>query len=62
MGRVKDLWFAEMERKFNELLDQGMDEDRAYEKATNAANRDLADRLVDRADDERKRRKEEGNG
>lgn len=59
MGRVKDLYFAEMERKFHELLDQGMDEDTAYEKASNDAYHSLGDRLADMADRERKRQKGE---
>lgn len=59
MGAVKDLWFAEMERKFHELLDQGMDEDEAYEKATNEAWPSTYDRLGDMADRERKRQKGE---
>lgn len=60
MGRVKDLYFDEMERKFNELLDQGMDEDKAYEKASDEAYHSLGDRMADLADQARQRQKDEG--
>ena len=60
MGRVKDLYFDEMERKFNELMDQGMDEEAAYEKASNDAYNSLGDRMADMADQEKQRLKDEG--
>lgn len=60
MGRVKDLYFDEMERKFNELLDQGINEDEAYEKASNDAYNSLGDKMADIADRERQRQKDEG--
>lgn len=50
MGRVKDLWFKAMERRFNELLDQGVDEETAWEKASDDAYNSLGDSLADRAD------------
>ena len=58
MGAVKELYFAEMERKFNELLDQGVPEDEAYERAGNQAYDELGDRMADMADNLRKRQKE----
>jgi hypothetical protein len=61
MGAVKDLYFAEMERKFNDLLDQGMDEDAAYEKASNDAYNSLGDKMADLADQQKQRMKDEGS-
>ncbi len=60
MGFVKDLYFAEMEKKFNELLDQGIDEDKAYEVASDAAYRGLGDKMADLADQQKERMKDEG--
>ena len=60
MGFVKELYFAEMEREFNKLLDQGMDEDAAYEKANDTAYRGLKDKMADLADQARQRQKDEG--
>lgn len=59
MSRVKDIWFADMERRFHEMLDQGIDEDTAYEKASSDAYNNLGDSLADLADRERKRMKGE---
>lgn len=59
MGRVKDLYFEEMERRLNDLVDQGMPEEEAYEKASNDAYNSLGDRMADIADRERKRMKGE---
>lgn len=58
MRAVKDLYFADMERRFNKLLDQGMDPDTAYEKAGNDAYSGLGDHMADLADQARLRRKE----
>ena len=60
MGRSKDMWMDEMERIMGELIDQGMPEDEAYEKASERAGGALQERLADWADMERKRRREEG--
>ena len=60
MGAVKDLYFAEMERKLNELLDQGIEEDRAYEIASNDAYNSLGDKMADLADAQKQRMKDEG--
>jgi hypothetical protein len=60
MGAVKELWFAEMERKMAELIDAGMSEDEAYEKAGDQAYHELGDRMADMADNLRKRAKENG--
>ena len=50
MGGSKELWFAMMEERCAELLDTGMDEQEAYEAASNQAHHDLADRMADMAD------------
>ena len=43
MGRVKDLWFDEMQRLTGKYIDQGMDPEDAYEKACNRAQDSLMD-------------------
>lgn len=58
MGAVKELYFADMERRFNELLDQGMGSDKAYEKAGSDAYNGLGDHMADLADRARLRQKE----
>ena len=58
MSRVKDLYIAELEDKYNKLLDQGMDEDKAYEIAGDQAYKGLGDKMADLADREKLRRKE----
>ena len=50
MSDIKDLYFAEMECKFNELLDQGMDAQLAYEKTSGEAYHELGERIADMAD------------
>lgn len=60
MGAVKELYFADMERRFNELLDKGMDPDTAYEKAGNDAYNGLGERMADLADAAKQRAKDEG--
>ena len=50
MGRAKDLWFDEMERKMQLLIDAGLSEDAAYEKACNSAYDGVIERLADLAD------------
>jgi hypothetical protein len=60
MGRVKDFYFDDMERKFNELLDQGMDVEEAYTKASDEAYAGLKDKMADLADQARQRQKDEG--
>lgn len=56
----KELWFREFERLYSEKLDAGIPDRLAYGQAGNEAHGALAERLADRADRERKRRKEEG--
>jgi hypothetical protein len=60
MGAAKELWFANMERRMAELIDQGMSEDEAYEKAANQVYHELGDRMADMADNIRKQTKENG--
>ena len=55
----KDLWFAEFERLYNEALDDGVPDSRAYDQAADKAHGAMIDRLADMADQERKRRKGE---
>lgn len=54
----KALWFAEFERHLNELEDEGVPFDAAYDKAAKLAEKSLPDRLADMADEMRLRRKE----
>lgn len=54
----KDIWFAEFERHLNELEDEGVPFDRAYDKAAKLAERSYPERLADMADAEKLRRKE----
>ncbi len=58
MSRVKDLYFDLMEQKMNDLIDKGIDPDRAYEIAGDQAYKDLGDHMADLADRENLRRKE----
>lgn len=58
MSYVKDLYIAELEEKYNKLLDQGMDPDKAYEQAGDQAYKGLGDKMADLADRERLRQKE----
>lgn len=58
MGAAKELWFECMERRFNELLAQGWQEEDAYEAAGEQAQDLVVDVLADRADNERKRLRE----
>lgn len=60
MGAAKELWFAMMEDRFAQYLDEGMDEEAAYEKATDQAFHDQADRMADLADRARDEAKERG--
>ncbi len=53
----KDLWFANMERRLNELEDE-LGFDAAYERASNEAFDNTREQLADKADDLRQRRKE----
>ena len=55
---VKDLYIDQMERRWSELVDQGLDPSDAYDMASEAAYHDLGDRMADMADAERLRRKE----
>lgn len=59
MGAAKELWFAAMERRFNELVDSGMAEDDAYEAASEQAHDRMIDALADQADNLRKKAKGE---
>lgn len=54
----KDLWFAEFERHLNELEDNGVPFEKAYDRAAKLAEISLPERLADMADEIRKRRKE----
>lgn len=58
MSRVKDLYIAELEEKYNNLLDQGVDPDKAYEIAGDQAYKGLGDKMADLADREKLRYKE----
>ena len=54
----KDLWFAEMERRMAELIDEGVPEDKAYDLAGAQAYDLMRERLFDSADNLRKAAKE----
>ena len=54
----KDLWFREFERLYNENLDQGVPDDKAYEQAGDEADGALQERIADIADEYRLRKKE----
>ncbi len=56
----KELWFAAMERRMAELIDEGYSEDAAYDMAGEQAYDIMRDQLADHADNLRKRAKEEG--
>lgn len=58
MSRVKDMYIDLLEQKYNDLLDKGMDPDKAYEQAGDQAYHDLGDHMADLADRERLRQKE----
>ena len=60
MGRMKDLYIEEVERKMSEYIDAGYDEQDAYDKASDTAYHSLGDRLADMADAEKQRLKDEG--
>lgn len=53
-------WFREFERRLGEKLDQGVPEERAHTEAAEEAGPALAEQMFDKADFERKRRREEG--
>jgi len=55
---MKELWFREMERLYNEALDDGVPDDEAYKQAGEKAHDALSERLADLADRERLRKKE----
>lgn len=58
----KDLWFAEFERHLNEMEDEGVPPKVAYDRAADMAQQSLREKLADRADMERLRRKEDRHG
>ncbi len=55
-----ELWFREFERHLNDLEDEGIPFNVAYEKAAGMAERSVPERLADLIDQERQRRKDEG--
>ena len=60
MGRVKELYMDLMKAKMQELIDQGMDMEEAYDKASEAAYHALPDTMADLGDREKQRLKDEG--
>lgn len=54
----KELYIAEVERLMAEYIDQGMDEDKAYERASERAYDSMRERLADMTDVARLRAKE----
>ncbi len=60
MNSFKEAWFRQMERDLAEKLDKGIPEDRAYQEASEEAYEKTMDALLEKADMERKRRREEG--
>lgn len=60
MSRMKDAYLKEFERIENEKLDKGMLPAQAFAEAAAEAHRALSDRLADKADDLRLRKKEGG--
>ena len=59
MGAVKEVYFAAVEERMAELVDQGMDEKAAYEKASDEAHSIVTNRLADRTDYLRKAAREQ---
>lgn len=55
---MKDLYIAILEEIMAELVEAGMDEDEAYEKAGDMAYDEMRERLADQADYLRKRKRE----
>lgn len=58
MSRVKDLYIDLMEQKMADLIDQGIDPDKAYDIAGEQAYKGLGDHIADLADRARLRQKE----
>ena len=54
----KELWFAAMEQRMAELIDEGVPEAKAYDMASDQAHGIVRERLFDAADQARKRAKE----
>lgn len=54
----KEMWFREMERLYNEALDDGVPDAEAYKQAGEKAHDALQGRLSDMADLARQRKKE----
>lgn len=50
----KDLWFAAMEQRMAELMDEGVPEAKAYDMASEQAHGIVRERLFDMADRARK--------
>ncbi len=59
MNSVKDLYLTILEHKIQELVDQGMSEESAYEKAGDLAYKALGDTMAYKADRYRKIQKGE---
>ena len=59
MGIMKEMWFAQMERRMAELIDEGMPETAAYDAASEQAYDLLREDLADKADYLRKKAKED---
>jgi hypothetical protein len=60
MSSFKEQWFRQMERDLAEKLDKGIPEDRAYQEASDEAYEKTMDAMLEKADMERRRRREEG--
>ena len=57
---MKELYIAALEDLIIEFMDQGLSWQKAYDKASDQAYDVMRDRLADMADNERKRRRENG--
>lgn len=58
MSRVKDLYIDLLEEKMADMIDKGVDPDKAYDIAGDRAYKDLGDHMADMADRARLRQKE----
>lgn len=62
MGRVKDLYIETLERMIEDYSEEhpGCSYEEAYDACTDGAYTSLGDRMADQADNEYKRKKEDG--
>ena len=60
MARVKDLWIEAQTKRFDELVESGMDEETAADIASGEAEGRVTDYLADQADAMKDRLKELG--